>query len=362
MSALQSLPSAAIASGQVTSSSAAAADGTQDVSFAAVLSAQLSLSSAPQPASLIAGVEVPVPEEKPEQKALPPHAASDPAALDPSAGLPAVPLALSIVPVQPAVTADQGQHAEQEPAAAPADRSVSVSKVLLPSTEKTPQAEPDLAEKVPPVLALATADAPGPASFAAVLQSLPGAAQEARRHDQPVVSADAATASPPAAIMAAAPELKPEAAHREQPALTTSVPVPMQDTRWGEAFSERVVWVTGQQVQTAQIHVEPPQLGPIEVRVSIVNDQANLLFTAPHGVARDAIQMSLPRLQEMLVDSGLTLGNVSVGAHTPGSDQGRYRDSPGASGSATREVGIDSSGRQSITALRRGVGLVDLFA
>jgi flagellar hook-length control protein FliK len=136
----------------------------------------------------------------------------------------------------------------------------------------------------------------------------------------------------------------------------------MQDTRWGEAFSERVVWVTGQQVQTAQIHVEPPQLGPIEVRVSIVNDQANLLFTAPHGVARDAIQMSLPRLQEMLVDSGLTLGNVSVGAHTPGSDQGRYRDSPGASGSATREVGIDSSGRQSITALRRGVGLVDLFA
>jgi len=360
MSALQSLPSTAIASGQVTSISAAAADGPQDVSFAAVLSAQLSLSSAPQPASLIAGVEVPVPEEKPEQKALPPHTASDPAALDPSAGLPAAPLALSIVPVQP-VTADQGQPAEQEPAAAPADRSISVSKVLLPSTEKTSKAEPDLAEKVPSVRALATADAPEPASFAAVLQSLPGAAQEPRRHDPPVVSADVAPASPPAAIMAAAPELKPEAAHRE-PALTTSVPVPMQDTRWGEAFSERVVWVTGQQVQTAQIHVEPPQLGPIEVRVSIVNDQANLLFTAAHGVARDAIQVSLPRLQEMLVDSGLTLGNVSVGAHTPGSDQGRYRDSPAASGSATREIGIDSSGGQSITALRRGVGLVDLFA
>ncbi len=361
MSALQSLPSAAIASGQVTSTSAAAADGPQDVSFAAVLSAQLSLSSAPQPASLIAGVDMPVPEDKPEQKALPPHAASDPAALDSSAGLPPVPLALSIVPVQPAVIADQGQHAEQEPAAAPADRSMIVSKVLLPLTEKTPQAEPDLAEKVLPVPALATADAPEPASFAAALQSLPGAAQEARRHDQPVMAGDAAPASPAAAIMAAAPELKAEAAHRE-PALTTSVPVPMQDTRWGEAFSERVVWVTGQQVQTAQIHVEPPQLGPIEVRVSIVNDQANLLFTAPHGVARDAIQMSLPRLQEMLLDSGLTLGNVSVGAHTPGNDQGRYRDSPAASGSATREVGIDSSGRQSITALRRGVGLVDLFA
>ena len=101
-------------------------------------------------------------------------------------------------------------------------------------------------------------------------------------------------------------------------------------------FPKSVVWITGQQVQAAEIHIEPPQLGPIEVRVSITNDQANLLFNAPHAVARDAIQMSLPRLQEMLIESGLTLGNVSVGAHNAGgqqafatvADRGADRSSP----------------------------------
>jgi flagellar hook-length control protein FliK len=58
----------------------------------------------------------------------------------------------------------------------------------------------------------------------------------------------------------------------QQPANT--VPGVVGEPHWGDAFSQRVVWMVGQQVQSAQFRVEPPQLGPIEVKLSITNDQA----------------------------------------------------------------------------------------
>jgi flagellar hook-length control protein FliK len=351
MSALHSLPStAATASlkGQPAAVSSEPASG--EVSFAAVLSAQLCLSIAPQLAALVAGSEDAASEDKAT-----PHSATEPAVVDPSASVPVVPLTLPPVSTQLAVVAGSSQHAEPENAPE-TGKSVVAAKTFLPAAEFSLPARSDIQPE--PVAAFAATPAPqAPASFAATLQALP----DTPRHDRAVATGDV-PASPNSAAVAAMPaEPRAESARHAAP-LTTAVPVPVQDTRWGDSFSERVVWITGQQVQAAEIHVEPPQLGPIEVRVSITNDQANLLFTAPHAVARDAIQMSLPRLQEMLVDNGLTLGNVSVGAHTSGDQQARYRDENGANGSGGGTAAVDSTGTQSVVRLQHQLGLVDLFA
>jgi len=351
MSALHSLPSTAATTslkGQPAAVSSEPAAG--EVSFAAVLSAQLGLSVAPQLAALVAGSE----DAPPEDKAAP-HAATEPAVVDPSASLPVVPLALPLVPAQLPAVASSNQDAEV--ANAPeTGKPLVAAKTFLPAAERSLPARSDI-QPEPAAPIAETPEPQAPASFAATVQALP----DTPRHDRTVATGDT-PALPTAAALAAMPaEPRADSAHRAAP-LTTAVAVPVQDTRWGDSFSERVVWITGQQVQAAEIHVEPPQLGPIEVRVSITNDQANLLFTAPHAVARDAIQMSLPRLQEMLVDSGLTLGNVSVGAHTPGDQQARYRDENGANGSGGGVAAVDSSATQSAARLQHKLGLVDLFA
>lgn len=102
-----------------------------------------------------------------------------------------------------------------------------------------------------------------------------------------------------------------------QPALpTTQVPLPMQHPQWGDALSEKVMWVTNQKLQGAEIKLNPPQLGPIEVRVSLNNDsgqsQAQVHFTAQHALTRDALESAMPRLREMFNANGVDLVDVNV--------------------------------------------------
>jgi flagellar hook-length control protein FliK len=234
------------------------------------------------------------------------------------------------------------------------------SKAELPSMPKASRPPIQMAEPVPLSTSPANESPPQPAAFAAILQSLP-APEAAPKQEHVAAAADDSPSSADTPMLAVIPEPKPDTAHRSS-ILTASVPVPVQDSRWGERFSERVVWITGQHVEAAEIHVEPAHLGPIEVRISVVNDQANLLITAPHAVARDAIQLSLPRLHDMLVDSGLTLGNVAVGAHTAGQDKGRQRDGLEPSGAQPSERVLEPGSQQLNSALRRAWGLVDLFA
>ncbi len=84
--------------------------------------------------------------------------------------------------------------------------------------------------------------------------------------------------------------------------------------RWGEELAQKVVWMTSQQTQVAEIHLNPAHLGPVEVMLSISQDQATAQFVSQHPAVRDAIQDALPRLREMLAESGIQLGNVMVGA------------------------------------------------
>jgi flagellar hook-length control protein FliK len=356
MSALHPLPSAPVASlAKPASASAPSEPGAGDVSFAAVLSAQLGLSSVPELAALVSSARDGSPEDKPLSQPV-----SDPTALDPSASLSVVPLALPVVSAQVPVIASPIEDGGQEHAAQTGP-AFAGGKPLLSAAELALRAQSDVVAK-PGQAPSTAAEVPAPASFAAALQALPAGTQDTPGHDHAVGTAEALASSPVPALIAPPSDPRTDGAHRAPP-LTTTLPVPMQDSRWGDAFSQRVMWITGQHVQAAEIRIEPPHLGPIEVRISITNDQANLLFTAPHAAARDAIQMSLPRLQEMLLDSGLTLGNVSVGAHTPGDQQARYRDDAGERNSgANGASSVEPLGMQSVALLQRRLGLVDLFA
>jgi flagellar hook-length control protein FliK len=90
---------------------------------------------------------------------------------------------------------------------------------------------------------------------------------------------------------------------------------------WGGAVGEKVVWMANQSHQVAELHLNPPNLGPLEVRLTIINDQASALFVSHHSAVREAIETALPRLREMLADNGIMLGNVTVGSESFGQQQ-----------------------------------------
>lgn len=112
-------------------------------------------------------------------------------------------------------------------------------------------------------------------------------------------------------------------ANASQPA-AASVPVamtlavPVQQQGWGEAMGERVVWMARSNIQQAQIQLNPRELGPIEIKISMQNDQTNVNFVAHHATTRDALEAAIPRLRDMFNQQGLDLGQADVSQHSFG--------------------------------------------
>ena len=90
---------------------------------------------------------------------------------------------------------------------------------------------------------------------------------------------------------------------------------PMRTSEWGSALGERVTWMTRQDVPVAQLRLNPPELGPLEVRIAVNNSEASIHFGVQHAAVRDAVDSAVPRLREMLANAGLQLVDVDVSGH-----------------------------------------------
>ncbi len=94
----------------------------------------------------------------------------------------------------------------------------------------------------------------------------------------------------------------------------TQVDLAVGQPKWGSEFAQKIMWLTSQQHQVAEIHLNPAHLGPVEVMLSITQDQATAQFLSPHPAVREAIEEALPRLREMMAENGIQLGDVLVSA------------------------------------------------
>jgi flagellar hook-length control protein FliK len=146
---------------------------------------------------------------------------------------------------------------------------------------------------------------------------------------------------------------------------------PFGSPAWNDGMASRVVWMVRNELQSAEIHLNPPDLGPIEVKLVLASDAgiqaASVQFIAAHAATRDAIESALPRLREMLLDSGIALGNTSVDSRTAGNtngsgDPGRQSQASTQAHSRAGENPESAIQPRPGTLLRHGNGLVDTFA
>jgi flagellar hook-length control protein FliK len=87
----------------------------------------------------------------------------------------------------------------------------------------------------------------------------------------------------------------------------------MQNPAWTQVMSSRVVWMAKEGLQQAQLRMNPANLGPVEVKLHVQNDQASVTFLAQHSATRDALEQALPRLRESFAENGMELTNAQVG-------------------------------------------------
>ena len=87
----------------------------------------------------------------------------------------------------------------------------------------------------------------------------------------------------------------------------------MDSSEWGEGLGTRIVWGLGNGVRAATLAVNPRELGPVNIQLTMGDDEATIHFTSQHVMVREAIEAALPRLREALANEGIRLGDVAVG-------------------------------------------------
>lgn len=157
-------------------------------------------------------------------------------------------------------------------------------------------------------------------------------------------------------------------AANHQTGVPQTIATPLGNSGWAEDFSQTISWMSTQQGQTAELHLNPPDLGPLDVQLKIADNQATVLFSSPHSSVREAVESALPRLREILADSGIMLGNATVSDQSPKDRNAGGSMNQGSGSSAQRELFNETSTAglpQAVPqqeSVRRHNGMVDTFA
>lgn len=103
---------------------------------------------------------------------------------------------------------------------------------------------------------------------------------------------------------------------------STQITTPLhQVNQWSTDFGRVMVQISQQAAQnpginTAEIRLDPPELGPLRIVLSVTDSIASAMIFAAHAQTRQTVEQALPQLQQQLAQAGLSLGEANV------SDQG----------------------------------------
>ncbi|WP_179958232.1 flagellar hook-length control protein FliK [Chitinimonas arctica] len=169
--------------------------------------------------------------------------------------------------------------------------------------------------------------------------------------EQQLQLAEAGTARQQAGVPSLRPE-PPRSAGVEQSRSAYAIHQPVGSDGWDRAIGHKVVMMVSNQQQEVEMKLNPPHLGPLEVKLTLDQDKATLTFVAAQAPLREALQASMPRLTEMLAESGIQLTQANVQEHsaqTQGGQGGRGQDErPGGRavrgrGDEREEVAVQTS-------------------
>jgi flagellar hook-length control protein FliK len=149
---------------------------------------------------------------------------------------------------------------------------------------------------------------------------------------------------------------------------TIPVPTSVYDRNWNNDFAQKVTWIATHNKQSAELTLNPPSMGSIEISLKLDNDKstATAFFVSSNAEVRETIETSLPRLREMLAGAGIQLGQTQVSAESFRQSAGngqRPWEGASPSGNDMDILAPDAqAGQITASVVSAGRGLIDMFA
>lgn len=181
--------------------------------------------------------------------------------------------------------------------------------------------------------------------------------------DLPAASNDAAAAT--AALNAAAAAGLGASAGTAPPTTVVTLATPVDSPDFSQALGLQMSLLAKDGVQSAELHLNPAEMGPVSVQITMDGSQAHVSFGADLAATRHAIEAGLPELASALRDAGFTLAGGGVSQHAGQNWQGGQGGQGGPAGQNTGQPGHDSrgaNGRSGAAASNNALGAVGAAA
>jgi len=258
-------------------------------------------------------------------------------------------------------------------AATPTAPAATASNATAPLTPKVPTFDRTLADAKG---ALATQQTPTqvtPQTLQADANAQSGAQHAlaaASNATDPAASATLAAGATAAAAAQANLQLSPAAGAIAANAHALAPHVGTAD--WTDALSQKVVFLSNAHQQSAELTLNPPDLGPLQVVLRVADNHAHALFVSQHAQVRDAVEAALPKLREAMEAGGLGLGSATVSDGGLASQQQQQNPQQtnahgqpsrrGNGGPSAVDAPVDAAQSAPVAARASRAGLVDTFA
>jgi flagellar hook-length control protein FliK len=209
------------------------------------------------------------------------------------------------------------------------------------------------------------------------MDSRTDAPQQTTATDKPDATALKFSADTPAPVnhLVAPPVSSSTVAATPASSLVTTPPTPQLNAQlgspeWQQALNQQVLMFHRNGQQSAELRLHPQELGALQITLKLDDSQAQLHIASAHGQVRAAVEAAMPQLRHALAESGINLGQSSVGSESmPQGQQAQqqnagqqgqpsYRDSHAGSEPAAEAL----SAPQALQAMARAVSGVDIFA
>ncbi|CNF57095.1 flagellar hook-length control protein FliK [Yersinia massiliensis] len=143
---------------------------------------------------------------------------------------------------------------------------------------------------------------------------------------------------------------------------------------WQQSLGQQVVMFSRNGQQTAELRLNPQELGALQISLKMEDNQAQLHFASAHSQVRAALEAAMPSLRSALAESGIQLGQSSVGSEgqwqqaqqqsqqNQQSFASRNQPAYGETASTDALASTPLVTPASLQALANGSGGVDIFA
>ncbi|MDG0801194.1 flagellar hook-length control protein FliK [Pectobacterium polaris] len=155
-------------------------------------------------------------------------------------------------------------------------------------------------------------------------------------------------------------------------ATSAQLNAPFGSPQWQDALGQQIIMFSRNGQQTVELRLNPQELGALHISLKIDDNQAQIHLASASSQVRSALEAALPHLRNAMAESGINLGQSSVGSdssawqqqmagnNNDGNNRGpSYQQQFGHSSDSTSEL-LDVP--EQLRSMASSVNGVDIFA